>query len=131
MLCSPARLRSIALLAAFFAASPGLARAQQTAERLPESAVTPVRAQSMAEVVEREAKAVRGEAVHGMWNGEDGRWAVPPETARTPVRSGRRAVINEWGDPRIGIGFPQRTDLLSLALGRHGVAPAPALVVVG
>ncbi|MBU0718247.1 MAG: hypothetical protein KJ749_08370, partial [Planctomycetes bacterium] len=40
-----------------------------------------------------------------------GAWAVPTRGASGLARSGKHYVTNKWGDPRMGIGFPDVVDV--------------------
>ncbi|HLU38159.1 MAG TPA: hypothetical protein VK081_02165 [Planctomycetota bacterium] len=100
-------------------------------ERVPASAISPPVLETMEEVMERERRLPPAPPRKLTWSGEDGRWFVPPPSARTPVHSGQYAVVNEWGDPRIGIGFPEPTDVVDLWAAGHGGAPARAVRFLG
>lgn len=110
------------LLSSASAQQPGV-----QGERIPPSAISPLVLESMDVVLEREKHAVYDNRIRGIWNGQDGRWIVPPETAKTPTHSGRIAVINEWGDPRMGIGFGRLVDVASVCVAAQG-SSAPGTV---
>jgi hypothetical protein len=123
-----------AVLAAPMFLVPSFLSAQEPArpgERIPASAISPLVLESMDVVLEREKRAVHSPNTHGLWNGQDGRWLVPSESMRLATHSGTRALINEWGDPRIGIGFNQLVDLDGLWLAGHAATAAPAVRIVG
>lgn len=120
MLCAP-------LLAAFsFAQEPSV-----PGERIPAHAISGGVLESMDVVLERERNRIPDKGTIGLWNGQDGRWLIPPETANAPTHSGNLAVINEWGDPRMGIGFGRMVDVRDLWLAGQGASAAPNVRVVG
>ncbi|MCC6673044.1 MAG: hypothetical protein IT458_18410 [Planctomycetes bacterium] len=100
-------------------------------ERVPEAAISPLVRETLQQVLERQRTMPQPDPKQGMWQGQDGRWFVPPETAKTPVHSGQIAIVNEWGDPRMAIAFPAPVDLLDVHVAGHGVAPARAVRFVG
>lgn len=67
-------------------------------------------------------------------NGRPGRWRVPPAGATRDAASGIRYVINEWGDTRMGIGFPGEVTIVGaniLGQGSGAGVFAPGLRVHG
>jgi hypothetical protein len=129
------RFSLLSLVGAALAAAPFLsshAQAQTVpGERLPDAAITPPVLETMDQVAARARTLHVDTTPHGVWNGEDGRWFVPPPTAKTPVHSGLHAIVNEWGDPRMGIGFGRQVDVASVYVAGHGGAPARAVRFVG
>jgi hypothetical protein len=119
---------SAAILAALTSVVCLESTAQQSpGERLPASAISPLVRESMAVVLERQRSLPPDAGVRGVWNGQDGRWYVPPIDARVPARSGEKAIVNEWGDSRIGFAFPAGTGVGSLWVAGHGGAAARAV----
>jgi hypothetical protein len=100
-------------------------------ERVPAAAISPLVIESMDVVLERERSGAFRPPDQAAFTGQDGRWWVPAQGAKTPTRSGVIAIGNEWGDPRMAIGFGQQVDLESLWAAGHGTAPARALRVIG
>ncbi|MBK8101012.1 MAG: hypothetical protein IPK26_28345 [Planctomycetes bacterium] len=100
-------------------------------ERVPASAISPLVLEPMSVVLERERTMIPATRDLPTWNGQDGRWLVPPDSAATSTHSGIVAIANEWGDPRMPIGFPTLVDVHDVWVGGHGVLPARALRVVG
>jgi hypothetical protein len=100
-------------------------------ERIPANAISPVIVESMDVVEARERAMVRPSTIRGQWNGQDGRWLVPPLGVTVASHSGEIAVVNEWGDPRIGIGFGRVVDVDRVFVAGYGTAPATQLQVVG
>jgi hypothetical protein len=89
-----------------FASQPSIAQQPGIpGERVPPSAISPLVLESMEVVMERDRTRPKDPTPLGVWNGENGRWFVPPETAKAPAHSGHIAIVNEWGDSRMGIGF--------------------------
>src|SRR5712671_581066 len=103
----------------------------QRGERVPAAAISPLVLETMDQVLERQKTMQLPKQELPIWNGEDGRWFVPGDSAKTPAHSGAIAIVNEWGDPRMAIGFPQLTDVSEVWAAGHGAAPARALRVIG
>ncbi|MBK8979454.1 MAG: hypothetical protein IPM29_26440 [Planctomycetes bacterium] len=101
------------------------------AERIPASALGRAWVETMADVLLRQQSMPQSDSPQRVWNGEDGEWFVPPPSARTPAGSGSIAIVNRWGDPRIGVGFPAPTDVLGVWLAGQGAAPARAVRILG
>ncbi|MCA8970040.1 MAG: hypothetical protein KDC95_09665 [Planctomycetes bacterium] len=99
--------------------------AQVRGERIPDAAISPLVLESMDVVRARAAQFPDPRPT--LFEGQPGRWFVPPETAKTPTHSGTRAIVNEWGDPRMSIGFARAVDVLDLWVAGHGSAPAHAV----
>lgn len=121
-------------VAFLFAALPlsalATAQAGRRGEAVPADAISPLVLESM-EVVHKRGTMQPDVRMRGVWNGQDGQWFVPTSNAKAPTHSGRIAIVNEWGDPRMGIGFGGRVDVLEVWLAGHGVAPARAVRLVG
>jgi hypothetical protein len=100
-------------------------------ERIPAHAISPLVLETMDQVMERERTMPKDTAVRGIWNGEDGRWFVPTGSAKAPVHSGLISIVNEWGDPRMGVGFGRSVDLIDVWVAGHGASPARAVRFVG
>jgi hypothetical protein len=66
-----------------------------------------------------------------VWNGQDGQWFVPPIDARVVAHSGTKAIVNEWGDPRMALAFAARTDVAAVWAAGHGGAAASAVRFIG
>lgn len=114
--------------------SPSLLLAQGpgvSGERLPPSAITPIVVESMEEVMDRERSRPRSAPRIRGWDGQDGRWVVPSLGVRLASHSGIAAIVNEWGDPKIGVHFGRPMDVDSVCLAGHGVTPADSIDVVG
>jgi hypothetical protein len=124
----PGTILSFALCCA---ASVSQQPAGQPGERVPASAFGPAVIETMAEVERRERDMVRDDRVRGVWNGEPGQWFVPPIDAKTPVHSGQKAIVNQWGDPRLGIAFGRVVELERAFVARHGDAPTDAVRAIG
>ena len=134
----PMQSHSLSVVGAAFVAVSALLPALLVAQappnrgdRVPASAVSPLVEETMDIVLAREALAPPDATTHGLWNGQDGRWIVPPDTAKTPAHSGSIAIVNEWGDPRMGIGFGRLVDLDEVWLAGHGSTAAPSVRLVG
>ena len=100
-------------------------------ERVPASAISPIVRETMQQVAERERKMPKIVPPQRGWTGQDGRWIVPPPTAKTPAHSGRHAIVNEWGDARMDLGFPRLVDVDELWAAGHGSSAARAVRFVG
>lgn len=122
-----------AAVCAAAAASPlvGQAGSTMSGEALPPQSISPVVVETMDVVEARERAMVRPATIRGQWNGQDGRWFVPPLGMSVATQSGTVALVNEWGDPRIGIGFGRVVDVDRVSVAGHGTAPASRLDVVG
>ncbi len=96
-------------------------------EALPASAISPLVRETMDVVTERDRLNPPDTRVRGVWNGEAGRWFVPPLGAGTVAHSGEKAIVNEWGDPRMAIGFPGAVDVTEVWVAGHGATPATAV----
>lgn len=131
MQLSPLSGLGLALLAT--ASLSTAVRSQDTVsgERVPASAISPLVLETMEQVMERERTMPKPPPVDVTWNGQDGRWFVPADVAATPVHSGLYAIVNEWGDPRMGIGFGRQVDVAEVWAAGHGGAPARAVRFVG
>ena len=100
-------------------------------ERVPATAISPLVLEPMSVVLERQRSGrFPAPPTPAGWNGQDGRWHIPSRSAKTPAHSGTQALANEWGDPRMSIGFPQRVDVTSIWAAGHGVAPARAVRMI-
>ena len=66
--------------------------------------------ESMDEVIERD-RLIRPEESRKERRGQPGIWVVPSRRATTSPNSGEHNVVNKWGDPRMGIGFPGLVDV--------------------
>ncbi len=111
--------------------TPALCAQTVPGERVPDSAISPLVLETMDQVAARERAMPKDTAVRGIWQGEDGRWFVPSASAKTPAHSGLFAIVNEWGDPRMGIGFGALVDVAQVWAAGHGGAPARAVRFVG
>lgn len=102
-------------------------------ERVPEGAFAPVVIEGWEEVLERQAGAPLFEPpVRRFRAGAPGAWHLPDE-GELPARSGERALTNEWGDPRMPLGFGRPVDSPSLWLrggASEGTAAEQARLVV-
>ncbi|UCE61718.1 MAG: hypothetical protein JSU63_08210, partial [Phycisphaerales bacterium] len=78
-------------------------------EQLDPSSYGPSYIESMDEAIERArlAPPKAGEETQR----RPGAWLIPTRGATTAPHSGAHNVINKWGDPRIGIGFPGVVDV--------------------
>lgn len=97
---------------------------------MPDSAISPLVLETM-DVVRERQKTLKALPPRGLRNGADGRWFVPQLSAKTPAHSGKYAIVNEWGDLRIGIAFGKKVALHDVFAASHGVAPARGLLAVG
>ena len=111
-----------------FLVAPALA--QDTGNRVQPSTVR-AWIESMSDVLERQAETPPDTRLGRAWDGRDGSWFIAPESAKTSTHSGKRAAINRWGDPCIGITFGEKVQVEELWLAGHGAAPAPSLRIVG
>jgi len=130
------RFSHLSLFGATLAAAPLFApalRGQETipGERVPASAISPLVLETMEQVMERQRSLPPSPPPDFMWKGQDGRWFVPSDTAAAPAHSGLYAIVNEWGDPRMGIGFGRPVDVDEVWAAGHGGAPAHAVRFVG
>ena len=76
--------------------------------------------EDMEAVLERQrAFEARGEVLRNKV-GQNGRWVVPGARALFDAHSGQKYVINEWGDTRMGIGFPRDVDVHGAWFFPHG-----------
>lgn len=86
-------------------------------ERIPVSAFGPGILESMEVVVERDRamreKNLASSQSHPKSNPERrfGEWVIPNRRGSTSAHSGRHYITNEWGDTRMGIGFPESVDV--------------------
>jgi hypothetical protein len=91
---------------------PASAPAQESikGERLDPSLYGPAAIEPMQAVVDRDRLAgpFTDPKQH---RGQAGEWVVPSRRATTAPRSGAHNVVNKWGDPRMGIGFPTVVDV--------------------
>ncbi|MEZ5966125.1 MAG: hypothetical protein R3F56_19975 [Planctomycetota bacterium] len=130
------RFPHLSLFGAVLCATPLLSvttRSQETVrgERVPASAISPLVLETMEQVMERERTMPKPAPVDLGWHGQDGQWIVPGDTADTQVHSGLIAIVNEWGDPKMGIGFGRPVDVVDIWAAGHGGAPASAVRFVG
>ena len=81
-------------------------------ERVPASAIGPGRFVNLLEL-SRQQERQREEdlRVRRERNGAPGEWVVPSLESARSAHSGRRYVMNKWGDTRMGIDFAGRVDL--------------------
>lgn len=100
-------------------------------EPLPPSAISPLVRETMDVVLERERLNPPDTRVRGVWNGEAGRWFVPPVGAAPRAHSGEKAIVNEWGDPRMAIVFSGAVDVSDVWVNGHGPTAATAVRFVG
>jgi hypothetical protein len=82
-------------------------------EQLDPATFGPAVNESLAEMIARAAAEPTVTKTKGR-NGAQGRWVIPSRGATTTPHSGEHNLVNEWGDTRMGIGFPRTVDL-------HGV----------
>jgi hypothetical protein len=82
-------------------------------QRLDPSAYGPSVVEGWDVVLERDAARSPGPEKNPKGrNGAQGQWIVPSRNASTAKpHSGERYVMNQWGDARMGIGFPARVDV--------------------
>jgi hypothetical protein len=113
------RSLGLRLLACLAAAAPTLTQQHQPlapqdleelpGERLPRSALGEGTIESLQAMLERAQAAPLSDArMPKARNGRQGRWIVPSRRATHQTHSGEHHAINEWGDTRMGIGFPGR-----------------------
>ena len=136
MTSHPARVRfGLSALVIACVAAPTLAQdlrqAGTAGERVPASAISPLVIEGMAAVLERQKLLPPDVGVRGVWNGEDGQWQVPALDVHAPAHSGQKSIHNQWGDPRMGIGFPARADVQAVWAAGSGGAAASAVRFVG
>ncbi len=116
------RSLGLRLLACLAAAAPTLTQQHQPlapqdleelpGERLPRSALGEGTIESLQAMLERAQAAPLSDArMPKARNGRQGRWIVPSRRATHQTHSGEHHAINEWGDTRMGIGFPSVVNL--------------------
>ncbi len=80
-------------------------------ELLDASLYGPSYVESMQTAVERDRLGPPPPSTSKERLGRSGVWVVPSRGATTFPHSGTHNVVNKWGDPRMGIGFPSPVDV--------------------
>ena len=76
--------------------------------------------QTMDEAIERAANAEEIAAHVLGRNGSQGVWELPSPKYKLYSHSGRKAIINRWGDPSMGIGFGEAVDVMDVWIASQG-----------
>jgi len=79
-------------------------------EPLDAAAISPGVIETMAEIVARQQQFGPATPAEGRQD-RQGRWVIPPLGATSNPYSGAHCLVNEWGDTRMGIGFPRTVDV--------------------
>lgn len=109
---NPTLLMSVLVAAVALAAPPALAQQLQgdPGERLGPEAFGPGLIEEWEDAVIRDQATPRPPA-RGLRHGQQGAWIVPGLKDTFYPNSGKRYVMNSWGDTRMGIGFSQLVDV--------------------
>lgn len=85
----------------------------RTGERLNPALYGPGIIESLEDVQAREANRPRAEMKHHNMRGSaKGAWQIPSLRGTYFPKSGKHNVVNKWGDTRMGIRFPEPTDVI-------------------
>ncbi|MCZ6834749.1 MAG: hypothetical protein O7G85_03150 [Planctomycetota bacterium] len=84
-------------------------------DQLDPSAYGNSRVESMEMAIQRDqVRILDGPEFPKARDGEQGVWSVPSRRGSFYPHSGNHYITNQWGDPRMGIGFPRPTHVLGV-----------------